>query len=121
MGTAIARVLAQHDVVPVTSGRAALARICDGERFDAIFCDLMMPDFNGMDLYEAIALQAAELLDRVVFMTGGAYTEEAVEFLERVPNPRLEKPILPQVLQAVVRSIVEARAAQSESSTAPKG
>jgi hypothetical protein len=27
-----------------------------------------------------------------VFLTGGAFTPESRDFLERVPNPRLEKP-----------------------------
>ena len=33
-----------------------------------------------------------EQADRVVFMTGGAFTPRAREFLARLPNLRLEKP-----------------------------
>lgn len=31
-----------------------LERVASGERFDAILCDLMMPDMNGMILHAAI-------------------------------------------------------------------
>jgi DNA-binding NarL/FixJ family response regulator len=108
MGSAIARVLSEHDVVPLTSARVALARIVAGERFDVILCDVMMPDFSGIDLYEGIANQIPRLLERVVFMTGGAYTSEAIEFLDRVPNLRLEKPILPQALHETLATVIAA-------------
>ena len=106
MGSAISRVLAEHEVVALTSARSALCRISAGESFDVILCDVMMPDFSGMDLYEGIARQAPELLDRVVFMTGGAYTQDAITFLDRVPNARLEKPILPRALHDAMASIL---------------
>jgi hypothetical protein len=41
----------------------------------------------------------------MVFVTGGAFTQAASEFLERVPNPRLEKPIDRAALREVVRRI----------------
>jgi DNA-binding NtrC family response regulator len=113
MGSAISRVLAEHQVVALTSARLAMGRIAAGERFDVILCDVMMPDFNGIDLYQGVAGVAPELLDRLVFITGGAYTADAIAFLERVPNPRLEKPILPQALQDAVA------AALAQRSTAP--
>jgi CheY-like chemotaxis protein len=106
MGSAIARVLADHDVIALTSARNALSRISAGEGFDVILCDVMMPDFSGMDLYEALCRQAPELLDRLVFITGGAYTPDAISFLDRVPNARLEKPILPRVLHDALASIL---------------
>jgi DNA-binding NtrC family response regulator len=107
MGSAIGRVLADHDVSALTSARTALKRILAGERYDVILCDVMMPDFNGMDLYKAIAAQTPELLSRLVFVTGGAYTTDAIEFLERIPNLRLEKPLLPAALHQAVARILE--------------
>ena len=108
MGSAIGRVLAEHDVSALTSARTALKRILAGERYDVILCDVMMPDFSGMDLYEAIAAQAPDLLDRLVFVTGGAYTPDAIEFLERIANRRLEKPILPAALHEAVAQTMAA-------------
>jgi hypothetical protein len=42
------------------------------------------------------------LLERLVFLTGGAFTPSGREFLERVPNPRLEKPFdVPRLLKVI--------------------
>jgi PAS domain S-box-containing protein len=79
-----------HDVKVTTRASEALTWIRAGERFDAIVSDLMMPEMTGMDLYAHLA--EAGLADRMIFMTGGAFTTAAREFLDRVPNPRLEKP-----------------------------
>ncbi len=108
MGAAMTRLLSGREVVALTSARTAMNRILAGERFDVILCDVMMPDFSGIDLYKGIARDAPVLLDRVVFVTGGAYTPDAIDFLEGVPNPRLEKPILPEDLNELVASIWKA-------------
>jgi hypothetical protein len=47
---------------------------------------------------------------RIVFVTGGAFTPEARQYLEAVRNPRLEKPFDAKALLALVRDVV-ARAA----------
>ena len=55
IGNTVARVLRAHEVVLLSSPRAALARIEAGERFDVVLCDLMMPELTGMELHERIA------------------------------------------------------------------
>jgi len=95
-------VLAMHDATVVDSARRALALLEAGERFDLVLCDLMMTDMTGMDLYDAIVERAPEVIPRMVFMTGGAFTAAASDFLARVPNERLEKPFSPTVLRELV-------------------
>ncbi|MES1158106.1 MAG: ATP-binding protein [Haliangium ochraceum] len=107
MGSAIGRVLAEHDVVALTSARAALTRIVAGEHFDVILCDVMMPDLSGIELHEAVAARMPELLPRLIFVTGGAYTPDAIAFLDRVTNLRLEKPIFPMALYKAVSQILD--------------
>jgi DNA-binding NtrC family response regulator len=93
LGAIMARALApEHEVLVLTSAHLALARIALGERFDLVLCDLMLPGVSGVDFYERLAGIAPELVDRVVFVTGGAYSQRAVEFLERAHIPRIEKP-----------------------------
>jgi signal transduction histidine kinase len=106
--SAVRRMLSsEHDVIAVRSGREALALLAAGEVYDAILCDLMMPDMTGIDLYGELVQHHGERLDRVVFMTGGAFTSSARAFLDGIPNERLEKPFdqkrLRQVLHALVR------------------
>ena len=81
-----------HDVTCEARADAALARIRVGERFDAILCDLMMPQVTGMDLHAALLEIAPRQAEVMVFLTGGAFTPRARAFLDRVSNPIVEKP-----------------------------
>ena len=100
---ALRRILAaEHDAVSVTSGREALERLA-GEPFDLILCDLMMPDMTGMDLHAELSARLPDYADRMIFLTGGAFTPRAREFLDRVHNPWIEKPVELQQLRALVR------------------
>lgn len=93
---------AEHDVVAATRAQEALDHVSAGERFDVILCDLMMPDVNGMDFHAELERSAPDQAERVIFMTGGAFTVAAREFLERAPNLRIEKPFDHQQLRALV-------------------
>ncbi|NMO20217.1 PAS domain S-box protein [Pyxidicoccus fallax] len=93
IGRSLARIIGrQHQVKVVNSGEEALAVLNSGTRYDAVFCDLMMPGLTGMDIYERIRESAPDLSRRFIFITGGSYTARARQFLERVPNRQVEKP-----------------------------
>ena len=96
---------ADYHVTCVGDGRRALERIRSGERYDVILCDLMMPEITGMDLYAELSKLAPDQAERVVFVTGGAFTARAREFLERIPNARVEKPIDFQNLKLLLRNL----------------
>jgi CheY-like chemotaxis protein len=96
---------ADYKVTCVGDGRRALERIRGGERYDVILCDLMMPEMTGMDLYAELVRLVPEQADRLVFVSGGAFTPRAREFLERVPNARVEKPIDFQNLKLLLRNL----------------
>jgi PAS domain S-box-containing protein len=102
VGKAVRRTLGEHDVTVLTGARAALELIAGGERYDIIFCDLMMPEMSGMDLYGELARDVPEQAERMIFMSGGAFTPRAQEFLDRVPNARVEKPFDWQGLRQLV-------------------
>ena len=91
----------------VASGRAAIDTLGNPDVwFDAILCDLMMSDLTGMDVYEVVKLARPGTEKRMIFMTGGAFTARARDFLDRVTNPRLEKPFTIPVLDALIRERV---------------
>jgi PAS domain S-box-containing protein len=92
-------------VTCVGDGRRALERIRSGERYDVILCDLMMPEITGMDLYAEMGRIAPDQIDKFVFVTGGAFTPRARDFLERIPNARVEKPIDFQNLKLLLRNL----------------
>ncbi len=107
VGRSVRRILGgEHDVDCLTDPRKALARIEAGERFDVVFCDLMMPEMSGMEFHERVARLAPDVARRVVVITGGAFTDGAREFLARTSLPSLEKPLDPAALRDLVRARV---------------
>jgi two-component system NtrC family sensor kinase len=69
----------------------ALAEL-EAQTFDAILCDLEMPERNGIDLYLALERSRPELIDRVIFVTG--HVDAPLDRLVRgTDNPRLTKPV----------------------------
>jgi PAS domain S-box-containing protein len=101
---AFAMILSDHDVEISLDPRAAADRVLAGDSFDVIFCDLMMPAMTGMDLYAVIAKERPKQAERMVFVTGGAFTPAARDFVARVPNIILEKPFDEKKLVAVLAS-----------------
>jgi PAS domain S-box-containing protein len=92
----------EHEVLSVQEGRDALVRLEAGDRFDLIFCDLMMPGMSGMDLFAEISRLAPEQAERMVFITAGAFTAWSRQFLCNVANPCLEKPFRLESLHETV-------------------
>jgi CheY-like chemotaxis protein len=91
LGAALRRSLGGHQVDVVRSGAEALRKLeCSG--YDMVLCDLMMPGMSGMQLFTEIQRSWPSLAERVVFMTGGAFTPETQAFLEEAPNERVLKP-----------------------------
>ena len=95
----------------VPSARAALARLMQSPNVDAILCDLMMPEMSGMQFHAELARTLPALAEKVIFVTGGAFTPAARAFLDEVPNPRLDKPFDTRALRAVLRGFVQGNGA----------
>jgi len=95
----------RHDVDLAVSGREALARLAVSADYDLVLCDLMMPDVSGEQVYRAVSEQTPSLLPRFVFMTGGAFTQQARDFLAHNNRPRLDKPFTEQALRDVIERV----------------
>jgi two-component system cell cycle sensor histidine kinase/response regulator CckA len=101
VGAVLARELESYDVVLTETGREALEILEVDRDFDVVLCDMMMPEFSGMDVYDAATRLDSALGERFVFMTGGAFTSRAHAFLATHPA-HLEKPFTGETLQAAV-------------------
>ncbi len=105
--SSLERLLAKEgDVFTATSAGQALTMIREGQRFDVLLCDLMLPEMDGPALHEHIRALDPLQAERMVFMTGGVFTVRAREFLETVKNKRLSKPFDVEALIALVRGRV---------------
>jgi signal transduction histidine kinase/CheY-like chemotaxis protein len=96
----------EHEVVLADSAVTALARIRAGETYDAIVCDLMMPDMSGIELYYELEAERPVLAQRMLFATGGAFTRPAQSFVDSMGSRVLSKPFHSEELRAKVRKLV---------------
>jgi len=96
----------EHEVTSTHAAAEALRRFEAGERFDVILCDLMMPEMTGIDLHRELLRIAPDQAARMVFVTGGAHTTSAQQFLAETHNTHLEKPFDPLALRELVRDRV---------------
>lgn len=95
----------EHDVVTATSGADACALLQVDHAFDVVLCDIMMPGMSGMDVYAWAEGHVPDLCPRFVFMTGGAVTDRASQFLANHTNPVLEKPFPLSSVQRVMSQL----------------
>jgi PAS domain S-box-containing protein len=93
----------EHEVVGFHRARLALEWLEQGQPWDLLLCDLMMPEMTGVEFFDELGRRWPERVKDVIFVTGGAFTSGAREFLGRVDNQLLEKPFDPQTLRELVR------------------
>jgi len=115
VGNSLRRALAaDHDVAVVASSRLALRLVEQGERFDAVVTDLMMPDLGGVELQRALLALDARLAGRVVFMTAGALGEDARQAMEAGGIPCLSKPVPLETLRAALARAMSGAAGRGD-------
>jgi PAS domain S-box-containing protein len=97
-----------HEVEATTSARQAIEMLSRDQNFDAIVCDLMMPQVTGMDVYAAVMKIDPALADKMIFVTGGAFTETARQFLDTLaPGRHIEKPFDLKSLRALINEKIK--------------
>ena len=104
---------ADHDVTVVSSARAAIRLVERGERYDVVLTDLVMPDVTGLELHRQLVALVPELDGRVLFMTAGAFTQEARLATEIAADACLEKPVRLDVLRAALARRAAVAAAET--------
>jgi PAS domain S-box-containing protein len=107
VGNVIGRLLREHDATVVQSTREARERIDAGEHYDVILCDVMMPDMTGTEFHARLSRDFPELAAHLIFMTGGTFKPAEQEYLDSVPNQRLDKPFPPQSLRTMVERLLD--------------
>ena len=71
---------------------------------NVIVSDINMPDLNGFDLHRQVEARNSELAKKIIFITGGIYTEEMKALSSRLPNLTLNKPVnIEALLQAITQ------------------
>ncbi|MBK7395094.1 MAG: response regulator [Myxococcales bacterium] len=102
------RTLNTHHVTTCSSVKEARDILTGGARFDVVLCDLQMPHETGMDLYRDLRATDPDQADRMLFLTGGAFTDEATDFVSTLPDRVIHKPFDPKALRARVAQCLTA-------------
>lgn len=102
---ALSRVLSGYQVTRALSGKEAITHIEQAGPYDVVFCDVMMPELSGIDVYERAKQVCPGQEQRIVFITGGAFTEQAAKFIDSIDNPKLGKPFDAGEVRALVKAL----------------
>lgn len=82
-----------HEVVSAESGREGLDKMRDG-RFDAVFLDIAMPDFTGLDVIDRLVQSGRIRESPVVLFTASSITDAEVnELVKKGVHSCLRKPV----------------------------
>ena len=104
--TAYQRLLGGRFTVAVAGGgREAIELIDRDAGWDAIICDLVMPDLDGQAVYRHVEVRRPELARRMVFCTAGAFTPRLVAFAEEMRGRFLSKPLEPEQVARLVERL----------------
>jgi two-component system cell cycle sensor histidine kinase/response regulator CckA len=102
--TTIARMLARDYTITVAhDGQEALAIISAGERFEVILCDVTMTGMNGIELHAALSVRHPDQAKRMLFLSGGAFTGDTIDFLRQMNHRHLEKPFALSQLRGMIQ------------------
>jgi DNA-binding response OmpR family regulator len=85
-------------------GLQASAQI-DKTEYEAIICDINMPNMDGPALYDHLAISHPQEARRVLFVTGGELDREVESLIERSGCRLLRKPFSVSELHAAVMAL----------------
>jgi len=104
----LSRMLARDYRITVAhDAQDALAMISRGDRFDVILSDVSMSGMTGIELHDALQLTHGDQALRMVFLSGGAFSGETIDFLRNMSHRHLEKPFALSQLRALIQEQLE--------------
>jgi len=109
---ALGRMLREHRVEIADHAPTGMKMAIENH-YDVIFCDLMMPELSGMAVYASVLRENPESAAKMVFITGGTFTEEARSFATFHAAHCLFKPFDGQLVKATVERMLHASTAPS--------
>ncbi|MGP1271949.1 MAG: sigma-54-dependent transcriptional regulator [Phycisphaerales bacterium] len=87
----------------------------EGERFDAVVCDVVMPGVDGTEFLRRV--RAEKIPAAVVMLTGYGSVESAVESLRLGAADYLTKPVVESELRLAIERAVQQKALLSENAS----
>ena len=107
-----------HEAVEAADGLSGLES-ARSQRPDLIFCDVMMPQMNGLELLTALLQEPTLKTVPVVFLSASAEPEKLEEALRLGASAYLTKPFNLAQLRAVLQQHLPLPAATGSSTSSP--
>ncbi len=95
-----------HDLHLASHVGEAFECLTKGSAVDLIVTDLTMPEIDGIQFYQKLVAQFPQFRDRVIFMSGGVFSETIQSFLEQSGMPILPKPFTRGDFESAVARIL---------------
>jgi CheY-like chemotaxis protein len=102
---ALGRMLREHKVDIADHAPTGLKLALENQ-YDVIFCDLMMPELSGMAVHAAVEKEKPQVAERMVFITGGTFTEEARDFAAHYGARCLFKPFDATLVRGAIERLL---------------
>ena len=107
MGRVFQRILKERANVKMAATVRDAWRLVEEQSFDVIFCDVHLPKVSGIDFFRELVEQKPEQAKRVIFITGGLYSEESQELVREVENPVVYKPFELTAIEKALDSVLK--------------
>ena len=108
---------AGYEVVAASNGEAGLKEL-EGNFFDLIFTDLMMPGIGGMDVLQHIITRSPKTL--CIILTGYGTIESSVEAIKKGAFDYITKPITAKALLIAVEKALDFQSLKEENTRLKK-
>jgi CheY-like chemotaxis protein len=103
------------NVDAVHDGQHALRQLAT-RAYDAALVDLHMPWGGGINIYSEACTLFPEMLDKIVFLSGGDLTVKELLFFASTPSVLLDKPCSRAVLREAIERVLAGGAPRLRSS-----
>ena len=100
------RVLGRAYQVTLTVSPKEALELVAQQAFDAVVCDVMIPEMDGLTFFAELRRLQPALAGRVVFMTGGTFSPKETAELRGIGRPVLRKPVDADVLLRAVAEMM---------------
>ena len=90
-------------------GSVALKKLAEGEKYDVIIMDIMMPVMDGLQATKAIRMSEGADYQHIpiIAMTANAFAEDARRCLEAGMNAHIPKPVEPERITQIIRRVMD--------------
>jgi PAS domain S-box-containing protein len=97
-----------YDIATAACAKEAIEHVTGGLWFAAIVSDVMMPNMTGIELLEELQRLAPAQAQRVILLSGGAFTAQTAGRLAELGVLQLAKPVSAQDLRACLARVIGA-------------